>query len=131
MNAWIPAELARLRTNWPQLRYEENGHWVLLPGYLVPEGWNRTTTDLAVRIPENLPGQEPYGFWVRGGIALADGTAPTNYVFPGEAVPFEPSAQWGQFSWSLEGWAPGAQPGAGTGMVHFVQSIRHRLEELN
>jgi hypothetical protein len=131
VNDWAQAELGRLRTNWPQLRYDAGGHWVLIPGYHVPEGWNQDTIELAVRIPENLPGQEPYGFWVRGGILLADGRTPSNYTFPSESLPFEPPAQWGQFSWSLDGWAPGSHPGAGTGMVHFVQSIYHRLEELN
>lgn len=132
MNDWGRAELDRLRHNWPDLRCDVDTGWVVIPGWRVPLGWTKPVIDIAVRIPENIPGQEPYGFWVRGGIQLAGGQGtPSNYTFPGERVSLAPEDEWGQFSWALETWAPGAMLGEGTTMVHFVHSIGRRLEELN
>jgi hypothetical protein len=111
--------------------FDESTGWVVISDFVVPAGWSKSEVDLGVRIPENLPGQEPYGFWVRGGISLADGATPSNYSFPGERVPLFPEDLWGQFSWAPIAWAPGAEPGRGTSMVSFVFSISKRLQELN
>lgn len=129
MNEWAVHELASLRVMWPELEFHPAGQWVLISDFAVPEGWSKTNIDVAVRIPENLPGQEPYGFWVRDGLTLAGGAVPSNYTISTEP-PF-PGTQWGQFSWAFDRWAPGVEPGQGTGMVHFVQSVAKRLSELN
>lgn len=131
MNEWGAAEFQRLQTHWPKLQYQPQDDWVMFPDYPLPDGWNRSHVDLAVRIPAGLPAEAPYGFWVRGGLLLKNDSIPTNYTYPSIGVPFDPAASWGQFSWCLEPWAPGSEPGKGTGMVHFVDSIQRRLEELN
>lgn len=79
--------------------------------------------------PGGLPGQAPYAFWVRGGLALSGGAQPTNYTFPSTSTPW--GDEWGQFSWQPASWAPGPQPGQGTTMVDFVRSFADRLRELN
>ena len=129
MPDWVTDELALLRTIWPELQFIEDGNWVLRPGYTIPEGWDRQKADIAIRIPAQLPGEQPYAFWVRGGLALSNGGQVGAYACPSEAVPFAPAEPWGKFSWAPEVWAPGAKPGEGTGMIHFAISIRQRLED--
>jgi len=130
MNEWVDGELALLQKLWPNIEYVLDGHWVLRREYALPAGWNRSVADLAFRVPQNLPAEQPYGFWIRGGLTLASGLQPANYQFPSDSVPFG-SDSWGRFSWSPEAWSPGAAPGSGHGMVLFAQSFRRRLEELN
>lgn len=131
MNEWGAAELQRMQTEWPNLRHIDQGEdWVMFPDYPLPSGWNVDKVDLAVRVPRGLPAEAPYAFWVRGGLLMDSGKAPDNYTYPSIGLPFDAVSSWGQFSWVLEPWAPGSEPGKGTGMVHFVQSIRHRLADI-
>jgi hypothetical protein len=129
---WVAKELELLRTFWPDLEYVEEGHWVLKGNYQFPLGWSLEHGDVAIRIPADLPAEQPYGFWVRGGISPASGGVTGSYVFPAEEViPFAPTESWGRFSWALQdnAWKPGAMPGAGTGLVQFAMSINRRLQE--
>lgn len=129
MNDWAAQELELLRRCWPSLVHADGTNWCKIPDLVVPAGWTRPSVDVAFQIPDALPGQEPYGFWVRDGLALASGAQATNYAFPAESTPWD--GQWGKFSWSLEPWAPGARPGEGTSPVDFVRSFTGRLQELN
>ena len=129
MNDWGVQELRLLHRCWPSLLHAEGTNWCKILDFVLPAGWNRSTVDVAFQIPDGLPGQEPYGFWVSGGLALANGATVTNYVFPAESTPW--GGQWGKFSWNMEPWAPGARPGEGTSLVDFVRSFTGRLRELN
>ena len=129
---WVAGELELLRTFWPDLEYVPEGHWVLKRGHQVPDGWSAKSVDLAIRIPANLPGEQPYGFWVRGGLLFGPGLLPGSYTFPAqEPVPFALGDQWGKFSWAVEGekWDPKTKPGEGTGMILFAASINRRLSD--
>jgi Prokaryotic E2 family E len=132
MTTWVEGESQLLRSFWPDLEFvtQDNLNWVMKPAYALPEGWTQESVDLAFRIPQNMPAEQPYGFWVRGGLRLAGGGDIGNYVFPSDPVPFS-SEPWGRFSWAPVTWTPGTEPGQGAGMVAFVQSFRRRLEELN
>jgi len=129
VNPWAAQELTLLRACWPTLVHADGTNWCKIPDFVVPDGWNTATADIAFQIPENLPGQEPYGFLVYGGLLLASGATVTNYTFPVETPPW--ADQWGQFSWSLDPWAPGATPGQGSSMIDFVRSFTGRLGQLN
>jgi len=128
VNEWGVQELRLLHHCWPELIHADGTNWCQVPNFALPNGWNRMIVDVAFQVPESLPGQAPYGFLVRGGLALANGSAPNNYTFPVETTPW--GDQWGQFSWQLESWAPGTRPGVGSSMVDFVRSITGRLQEL-
>lgn len=129
MNDWAVQELRLLHRCWPTLVHAEDTNWCKIPNFALPAGWNRSSMDVAFHIPEALPGQEPYAFWVSGGLTLASGALVTNYVFPAESTPW--GGQWGKFSWNLHPWAPGARPGEGTSLVDFVRSFTSRLRELS
>jgi hypothetical protein len=126
---WGVQELRLLHRCWPSLIHADGTNWCKIPDFVLPAGWNRPSVDVAFQVPDALPGQEPYAFWVHGGLALASGAQITNYAFPAESTPWD--GPWGKFSWNLNPWAPGARPGEGTGLVDFVRSFASRLRELN
>jgi hypothetical protein len=130
MSPRIEEELGMLKACWPSLQFSEAGLWVLLPGQPLPDGhWDNTgAVDVAIQIPPQLPGQAPYGFYVRPGLAGAGGQNPTNYTFPSDEPPFG-QGPWGKFSWSPVSWQPREPAAAGDNIVIFAHSVATRLGE--
>jgi len=127
MSERVELELALLREIHPDLEWRPDVHWVRLPAYQLPDQvWSAQVVQLAFQIPQNLPGQAPYGFWVRPGLSLKSGGTISNYSYP-VTTPF--GEGWGQFSWSPEEWRPAASVRAGTNMLDFVRSFADRLRE--
>lgn len=125
MNERLAAEVALLRTTFPDIEFREEDLWARIPAYPVPEQiWGRPECELAFRFV--LPGQPPYGFWVRPGLALLSGAGIQNYSHP-VATGF--GEGWGQFSWSPEHWAPGADVRRGANMLRWAESFATRLAE--
>jgi len=123
----VRAELAMLRSAWPDLEYLENGGWVRLPTYALPEKlWALATVELCFQVPENYPGQAPYAFYVRPDLKLADGRSPKDYGSPA-ATGF--GGDWGKFSWLVDPWVPGPTPIEGSNLMNFVTSFGNRLSE--
>jgi hypothetical protein len=119
-------ELALLRTAYPDVEFRPDDLWARLPEYpLAQEIWGRSACEVAFRFPE-LPGQPPYGFWVRPDLSLVSGVAVQNYTFP-VVIPF--GEAWGQFSWSPDEWLPGASVRGGSNILRWVQSFALRLAE--
>jgi hypothetical protein len=127
MNDWHDVEILRLRALWPDLQSDRD---CLIPNCSVPAGWDRTESDIAVRIPPNFPGEAPYAFFLPGHMVTADGNQPSNSASVEGVVPFK-GDMWTQFSWACDPWQPGALPGTGQGMTDFVRSISLRLLEVN
>src|ERR1700680_746491 len=93
----VEQELELLRRNFPHLEYVREGNWVRLPCYHLPGNmWDRDWVEVCFQIPERIPGQPPYGFYVRPGLALRSGQPIGNYAFP---APTAFGADWGKFSW--------------------------------
>jgi len=126
---WLEDNLALLRTAYPELEYrnEAGVDWVRIPSYPVPDGgWTLEAIEVAFRVPAQ-PGEAPYGFWVRPGMALASGGTINNYTFP---TPTPWGSDWGQFSFSpAEPWQPKADIRAGVNMLNFARAIADRLRE--
>lgn len=124
-NPRIGEELALLRTAYPELEYRTDGHWVRIAAYPVPDGlWDRSQAAVCFQIPEQIPGQAPYGFWVRPGLSLRSGGQVDNYAYP---APTAFGEDWGKFSWQLLSWNPKAEIVAGENMLNFALSIADRL----
>lgn len=124
----VRQELEMLKACWPDLEYHDDGHWVRISRYSIPTDiWTVTEVEVCFQIPEGLPGQAPYGFYVRPQMILQGGGKPNNYEFPANGPPF--GMGWGKFSWQLEPWQPEADPATGSNMVNFVRSFRYRLRE--
>lgn len=128
MTARIREELGLLLNRFPGMTFLEDGLWCRLPAYVIPgEHWVQTIVDVAFRIPTMLPGQDPYGFWVSGGLTpRRSGVQITNYTYP---VTTGFGEGWGQFSWAPEGWTPGPTARGGDNMVTWVGTFAHRLLE--
>jgi hypothetical protein len=126
--ARIQEELSMLRGLWPGLEYVSTGHWVRLQHYWLGLGlWNCSEAEVCFQIPESLPGQAPYGFYVRPQLMLCGGVLPNHYTFPADATPF--GSGWGRFSWQLDPWQPAADPKRGSNMVNFARSFADRLRQ--
>lgn len=127
VNPRIEAELGLLRSNFPDLDYLPDGHWVRLGEWMVPgDVWGQSVVEVCFQMPERLPGQGPYGFYVRPGVTLTSGQAIANYAYPA-STGFGDG--WGKFSWQLEQWAPTDDLVAGTNMTNFVRSFQDRFSE--
>lgn len=124
MTAWVSEQVALLRTQWPDLIYVEADHWVLIPGWNLPEGWSVRRADIAFRIPAN-PHVAPYAFYLNNQGPTYKGETPDN-VSASDAVPFP--GQWTAFSWAPVG--PWSAAGGGvSNMLNFVRSFADRLAE--
>jgi len=123
----IQQELVILRSRWPDLEYRDEGQWVRIPSYTLPQGWNRSATDAAFQIPVAYPGTPPDGFYIPVGL-LFGGVRPENYTEP---APTQPpfSGTWGVFSWHLgDGqWFPKADPMSGSNLLNWVIGFAERF----
>jgi hypothetical protein len=126
---WVEANLALLRTPYPDLEYRLEGgvHWVRIPSYPLPAGiWTVDAVEVAFRIPAQ-PGEAPYGFWVRPRLTLERGGTINNYTSPA-STPW--GTEWGQFSFSpADPWQPKADVRAGVNMLNVARGIADRLRE--
>lgn len=117
-----------LRACYSDLDFLEAGLWVRIPSYAIPPDiWKIDICEVAFQIPEQLPGQQPYGFYVRPNLHLQpDGGIPENYTFPAQ-TPW--GDDWGKFSWQLSEWVPAATPAAGSNMLNFARSFSDRFQQ--
>ena len=127
MDERIQQELALLRGPYPELEYREEGRWVLLPAYPLPEGvWKQMEVSLAVQFPAGFPGNAPYGFHVGPPPELKAG-GKINNITTSSQPPF--AGTWLKFSWSMQEWRPTADLRSGSNMLNFILTIERRLEE--
>jgi hypothetical protein len=131
MTERIEKELVLLRKHYPRLEYRDDGQWVRIPDYPLPDGWNRENTDVAFQIPIGFPGAPPYAFFVLVGIQFR-GEKPANYE---ESISNRPpfDGSWGQFSWStVDGqWRATASPDPAKGytLVDWARGFANRFQE--
>jgi hypothetical protein len=129
MQERVEAEIALLKERFPELEIRLD-LWCRFPEYRLPAGiWNVDVVELAFRIPAQLPGEQPYGIWVKPSLTLKGGGMPGNYT-PDVSIAL--GEGWGQFSWAPETWAPSPTIDTitqGTNLVNFVESFAVRLRE--
>ena len=129
MEERIEKELALLKQRYPDLEYKEEGRWVRIPSYLLPEGWNRSATEVVFQIPVGFPGTPPYGIFTPAGL-LFNGERPNNYTEP---APTQPPfmGTWGIFSWMPDDgqWRPTADPVTGSNLLNWVVGFANRFRQ--
>ncbi|GAB3047156.1 hypothetical protein GCM10027053_01210 [Intrasporangium mesophilum] len=125
MTDWVTKQVDLLRTQWPNLSYLDTGHWVLLPGWQLLDGWSVATVDVAFQI---RPDREtpPYAFYVNTRELTHNGKTPENWTMSAE-VPFP--GTWSVFSWGPETWVPTVDPDRGPNMLGFARSFQTRFAE--
>ncbi len=118
-----------VRRKYPAAVLHEEGRWVLIPSYPLPQGWNRSETEVAFQINDGHPGVPPYGFYVPIGLEF-EGHRPVNYTDPAtEQPPFD--GTWGLFSWVPEDgeWQPKAEAEKGSNLLDWVNGFTVRFAD--
>jgi hypothetical protein len=129
MQERIEQELQLLRKRHADLEYWAEGRWIRIPGYPLPEGWNRGSTGVAFQIPTAYPAGNPYGIYVPAGLTFK-GQRPNNYTEPAPtAPPFD--GIWGVFSWDpvADHWRPTADLVSGSNLLNWVSGFADRFRE--
>lgn len=128
----IKQELDLLRKHYPNVEHKEAGgeDWFLIPDYPFPAGWQVGTQPIdkaavVFKVVAAYPTGEPYGFCAPAGINFK-GASPNNTGSP-VSPPF--SGAWQHFSWSPEGWKPGAEVSKGQNLLTWVRGFMRRLKE--
>lgn len=129
MEQRIGQELELLRRRFSNLEYREDGRWIRVAEYPLPEGWNRPATDVAFQIPVGYPGTPPYGIYVPSGL-LFQGARPDNYTEPASAQP-PFGGTWGIFSWTPEDgqWNPTVDLVTGRNLLNWIIGVADRFRE--
>lgn len=123
------AELALIRSRYPEAEYQRDGHWVLIPSYSMPQGWNRSAVDVAFQIPAGYPGVPPYGIFASSGL-LFQGAKPDNFTDPASTQPPFPG-RWAIFSWSpADGeWRATTDAATGSNLINWIAGFAVRFRE--
>jgi hypothetical protein len=127
MRERLAQELDLLKKYFPSIEYKEEG-WFKIPGFALPDGWNRSVTDVAFQARPEYPGTPPYGIYVPSGIQFK-GQTPTNYN--DTASPQPPfGGSWGILSWSVEDgtWKATANLLSGSNLLNWARSIADRCK---
>lgn len=128
MKQRMQKELELLRKYYPEIEYNQEGHWFCIPSYPLQDGWNRDTTEIAFRVKNGYPGTPPYAFFVPKGLKY-DESKPKNYKEnPNQTPPFK--GNWGCISWShTSDWNPTSSLKTGSNLLNWVSSFKKRFEE--
>jgi len=124
MNARLEAELAQLRTRFPDLQSDVS-RWILLPAYALCPGWTPPVIPIAFHVQPGHPATPPYAFCVPEEVRF-NGAVPGNSTAP-VAVPFP--GTWRQISWAPESWTPGAEPTSGSNLFQWAIGFIQRFRE--
>lgn len=121
-------DLDLVRGRYPEMEFREEGQWVFLPRYQVPNGWKRREYAVCFQVRAGYPDISPYGINVNPPPEREDGAAVQSYVLNPEPKPPFPG-EWGRFSWEVDGWKSTPDLVSGSTLLSFVESIRKRFEE--
>jgi hypothetical protein len=125
----IAQELKLLRKFYAGAKYLAESRWLRVPGYPLPEGWNRADTDIAFQVNVDYPASPPYGIYVPAGLRY-NNTTPQNYTEPAPtAPPF--NGTWGIFSWAPDDgqWRPTTDLVSGSNLLNWVRGFAARFKE--
>ncbi|MFH1882188.1 MAG: E2/UBC family protein [Planctomycetota bacterium] len=128
MEERIAAEIKLLKTRYPNVQHGQGHAWVMIPDFVLPDGYNRKTTRLLFLILPSYPHAAPDNFYVDAGLKFGNGKPLTSYS-EGSQVPIE--GTWGCFSWHPEIWQPAAEIEKGDNLLTFMKAVNLRLREMN
>jgi hypothetical protein len=106
----IEQQFAALKSEHPAAkltRLSSGAHLVEVPGFRLPQGWNRGDGTILFLAPPGYPGAQPDCFWVEPeGLRLATGGTPQNTNDSNPIPGLEPRRQATWFSWHVQTWNP-------------------------
>jgi hypothetical protein len=122
-------ELALIEAEFGEIEIGVNLDWVIIKHWLLPEGWNKSETQVLVLIPPGYSVTPPDNFYTDNDLRLTDSR------MPGNASANQPhlGRQWIQFSFHVEGgdWKPSAELLEGHNLMTFLEGVRGRLAEVS
>lgn len=128
MQERLAQEILLLKAKYPNLEQGQNYDWVIVPDFILPEGYNRKTTKLLFLIPISYPFAAPDCFYVELGLRLSNGNMPSNY---NEQMTVPVGGAWGYFSWHPEIWQAAVEIEKGDNLFSFMKAVNLRLREVN
>ncbi|WP_420323372.1 E2/UBC family protein [Kribbella antibiotica] len=88
----------------------EEGSWLYIEKFQLPQGWNKRTVDILIDIPHGTPGYPsvaPQWFWVDHDLRTDDGRSIGHFFPAGSAGSGEYAEKgWGHFCIHVQEWQP-------------------------
>jgi hypothetical protein len=128
MSDRIKAEVELARTLYPALDYRDEGHWIRVPNFKLPERWSKRQTELVFQFPQTgYPQSVFYGFYVESGLRF-NGATPKNFTDPSPAkLPF--AGAWAFFSGNPDPWTPAPAIEDGSNVLSWLHSVSERFQQ--
>ena len=114
-----------LRNRYGLVEFGENGDWVVLKEFPLPDGWNTESTEILVLIPPGYPATPPDNFFVPNGLRTSIGGMPQNFS-ENQSILGE---SWAQFSFHSQEWNPSNDITKGDSLLTFMLAVERRLKE--
>ena len=122
MNEPLAADLMALESRgFIFQRHPQPNGWtfVVFEGYPLPLGYNRSQSDLRVKVPPPYPMAALDMFWMDPGLRLANGGLPANTCLETYL-----GHEWLRFSWHPAKWRPGRDS-----LASYLGFIERRLQQ--
>jgi len=111
---------------------DEDGRWVHIPAFPLPEGWDRRTTGLLLVLPDGYPHIPPDGFYIDRFLRTRSGRRVSHYFE--ERSGYNPYVDkgWGWFCIHLDhrAWRPTGDVTSGDNLLKLAALIRAILTEV-
>lgn len=113
----LQEHLLEVQATFPRAHLAEgNGqHYLVVPGFQLPEAWGRQVITILVQIPNGFPQAAPDMFWVEPEIHLASGADPN--AAGSREIHLE--RQWQRFSWHYADQQAAWRPATSTLLSHL------------
>lgn len=91
---------------------------VVFHNYAIVSGYNKSATELLLKIPMSYPNGRPDMFWTDEDLVLRGGGIPRN----ADAIEPALGKRWRRFSWHLQNWNPGVD-----NLRTYLEFVNNRL----
>ena len=130
MKERVRRELELVELQFGELELDPNLDWFIVKHLPLPDGWNKTSTQVLILLPGGYPTTPPDNFCTDCGLRLSDGKEPANASSQQQVA----GQAWLQFSYHVEAaeWKPDPDvPENGHNLVTFLSGVTRRLSEVN
>jgi hypothetical protein len=122
MNQQLTVDVEELKRRGYDLQlHPQSDGWMftIIEPYPVPEGFNKPTTSLLIKVPPNYPLGGLDMFWTDPQLLLSSGGPPAN-----TSVEQNLGKPWLRFSWHPQKWNPSSDS-----LISYLKFINKRLEQ--
>jgi hypothetical protein len=116
---------------------DEEGSWVIIKDFPLPEGYNYDRTDVLILLPKNYPQTPPDWFYVDAELMLENGDEPDHVFY--DDITFDPNEElfedappqmrgWTGCCLHIYDWQPAADPLQGHSLLSVCELIKEAFE---